>query len=200
MTAPDDEPDLAPLVGSRICHDLASPIGAVNNGFELLELTGTGGGEMDLVRSSITGALARLDFLRLAFGAGSANMPVACAEVRRIIQACYGEGRFSVEWRDGDDHARGEVRLALLALNCVEAAIPGRAQSVVTRDDGRWRVEAETKAVKDMDGTWDALRRGVVPADLPSEHVQFGLLARHTAAAGRSVSADLEPPKVVVIV
>jgi len=29
------------LVGSRICHDLISPIGAINNGMELLSMSGT---------------------------------------------------------------------------------------------------------------------------------------------------------------
>ena len=28
--------DLAALIGSRICHDLISPIGAITNGLELL--------------------------------------------------------------------------------------------------------------------------------------------------------------------
>ncbi|WP_302059353.1 hypothetical protein [Loktanella salsilacus] len=32
--------DLATLIGSRICHDLISPIGAINNGVELMALTG----------------------------------------------------------------------------------------------------------------------------------------------------------------
>jgi hypothetical protein len=35
-----DKPDLAALVGSRICHDLISPIGAIGNGVELLTLAG----------------------------------------------------------------------------------------------------------------------------------------------------------------
>ena len=32
--------NLATLIGSRICHDLISPIGAIHNGLELLELSG----------------------------------------------------------------------------------------------------------------------------------------------------------------
>ncbi|MFT6074354.1 MAG: histidine phosphotransferase ChpT [Yoonia sp.] len=32
------QPDLAALVGSRICYDLISPIGAIGNGVELLSL------------------------------------------------------------------------------------------------------------------------------------------------------------------
>jgi histidine phosphotransferase ChpT len=32
--------DLAALVSSRICHDFISPIGAINNGLELLNMSG----------------------------------------------------------------------------------------------------------------------------------------------------------------
>ena len=32
--------NIAALIGSRICHDLISPIGAINNGLELLTMTG----------------------------------------------------------------------------------------------------------------------------------------------------------------
>ena len=35
-----DKPDLAALIGSRICHDLISPIGAIGNGVELLMMDG----------------------------------------------------------------------------------------------------------------------------------------------------------------
>ncbi|MEX0370774.1 MAG: histidine phosphotransferase, partial [Tateyamaria sp.] len=31
--------NLAALIGSRICHDLISPIGAINNGLELLGMS-----------------------------------------------------------------------------------------------------------------------------------------------------------------
>ena len=58
---------LATLIGSRICHDLISPIGAINNGLELLELTGGAQGpEMDLISNSVEHAEARIKFFRIA--------------------------------------------------------------------------------------------------------------------------------------
>ena len=43
--------DLAALVSSRICHDLLSHIGAINNGLELLNMSGASpiGPEMQLI-------------------------------------------------------------------------------------------------------------------------------------------------------
>ena len=36
-----DTANLVALIGSRICHDLISPVGAVGNGLELIQMTNT---------------------------------------------------------------------------------------------------------------------------------------------------------------
>ena len=42
--------DIAALIGSRVCHDLISPIGAIGNGVQLLAISGgAAGAEMDLI-------------------------------------------------------------------------------------------------------------------------------------------------------
>jgi len=62
-------PDLAALLCSRVCHDIISPVGAINNGLELLDEGGADVEAMDLIRSSALNASVRLKFARLAFGA-----------------------------------------------------------------------------------------------------------------------------------
>lgn len=53
----------AALIGSRICHDLISPIGAINNGLELIEMSAPSlGPEMALISDSVTSASARIRF------------------------------------------------------------------------------------------------------------------------------------------
>ena len=60
--------NLAALIGSRICHDLISPIGAVTNGLELMSMAGGTGPELELVNESAANANARIRLFRLAFG------------------------------------------------------------------------------------------------------------------------------------
>ena len=52
--------NLYELIGSRICHDLISPIGAIANGVELLGMSGAGetGPELDLINQSVDNASA----------------------------------------------------------------------------------------------------------------------------------------------
>lgn len=63
------KPNINALIGSRICHDLINPLGAIGNGIELLSLSGMAASpEMTLVQDSVNNATARVKFLRLAFG------------------------------------------------------------------------------------------------------------------------------------
>ena len=41
--------DLAALLCSRVCHDVISPVGAINNGLELLDEGGADEDAMDLI-------------------------------------------------------------------------------------------------------------------------------------------------------
>ena len=68
-----DEAELASLVAARLCHDLVSPLGAIGNGVELLEMSGDFPGiskspELALITESVRSARARVRFFRTAFG------------------------------------------------------------------------------------------------------------------------------------
>ena len=69
------ETTFATLIGSRICHDLISPIGAINNGIELIEMGSTASTpEMTLISESVVNASARIRYFRIAFGAAVSRM------------------------------------------------------------------------------------------------------------------------------
>lgn len=65
--------DLASLLCSRLCHDLLSPVGALNNGLELLADETDPAMRarcMELLGDSARVSANKLKFYRLAFGAG----------------------------------------------------------------------------------------------------------------------------------
>ena len=77
---PTIELRVAELLASRLCHDLISPVGAVNSGIELMTEFGDDpdGESMALITSSARTASDKLLFFRIAYGnAGSgANVPL----------------------------------------------------------------------------------------------------------------------------
>src|SRR6056297_564783 len=104
---PAMQAELAALVGSRICHDLISPIGAISNGVELIALTdNSGGAEMALIKQSVESAAARIRFFRIAYGAAAAGQTTQTAEIKSILGALADGGRVSYDWQLPDGQER----------------------------------------------------------------------------------------------
>lgn len=195
-----DEPDLIALLGSRLCHDLVNPLGAIGNGLELLELSGAGGEEMALVRSSLDSALARIRFFRMAFGGSHSDPLVPAREMRESLGAMYAETRTKILWRDEEDRPRSEMRLACLALNCIEVATPWGATVEVIRNEAAWVIHVDSKRLKIDAPLWQSLGRSVLPPDLKGSEVQFGILARAARQLRRPVSVSADETHLSLIV
>ncbi len=91
--------DLAALLCSRVCHDVISPVGAINNGLELLDEGGADEDAMHLIRTSARNASARLQFARIAFGAaGSAGMQIDTGDAESVAKAFLKNEKPELEW------------------------------------------------------------------------------------------------------
>ncbi len=95
--------EFASLLCSRLCHDLLSPVGALNNGIELLadehdpEMRARC---LDLLAESARASANKLKFFRLAFGAaGGFGDEVDTREARAAIEGLFGgDGRIRLGW------------------------------------------------------------------------------------------------------
>jgi histidine phosphotransferase ChpT len=95
--------DFASLLCSRLCHDLLSPVGALNNGLELLadehdpEMRARC---LDLLSESATASANKLKFFRLAFGAaGGFGEEVDAREAKLAIEGMFvSTGRIELGW------------------------------------------------------------------------------------------------------
>lgn len=95
--------DFASLLCSRLCHDLLSPVGALNNGIELMadesdpEMRARC---MELLAESARASANKLKFFRLAFGAaGGFSDQVDSREARTAIEGLFGQdGKILVGW------------------------------------------------------------------------------------------------------
>lgn len=95
--------DFAALLCSRLCHDLLSPVGAFNNGLELMadetdpEMRARC---LDLLAESARASANKLKFFRLAFGAaGGFGDAVPAEEARQAIEGMFAAtGRVKLGW------------------------------------------------------------------------------------------------------
>ena len=176
---------LADLIGSRLCHDLVNPLGAIGNGVELIEMTGAvAGPEMDLIRDAVRDAHARIRFLRIAFGAAGPTQVLSAREARATAEAPWTDSRIVLEWTALADLPRTQVKLAYLMLLCAETALPmGGRVTIGNEPGGRWRLEAQAPRVALDEALWSVLRFGPTAAGRPLRPSEAQFAALHVSVA-----------------
>lgn len=127
---------------SRLCHDLVGPMGAVNNGLELLaDAPEESGDALELVDQSAQQMMARFTFLRAALGMGGVHNPAGPAELAKIA-ALAVTGNVTLEWRDEAVGAIGiDAESAKLVLNMVLMGIESLPRGGTVAVD--WAPEGE---------------------------------------------------------
>lgn len=197
MSAPFNT-DLTALIGSRICHDLISPLGAIGNGLELLQMGGAiDGPEMALIAQSVANANARIRFFRIAFGAAGDGQRVGRSEMASILGDTYAEGRVRLAHDLPVELTRVEAKMALLALLCLETALPYGGTLSVTAEDG-WRITAQSDKLKLDAPLWAHLAGTGAGSDLAAAQVQFALLPICAQQNGRAVTVNHAPDLIEV--
>ena len=154
---------VAELLASRLCHDLVSPVGAVNNGLELMA--------EDLDPEMLRDALALADksakqasstvqFFRLAYGQAGRQVDMGPAALKRLAEGYLTSQKAELAW-DADSlvlngpDGGGKLLLNLIALavetlqrgGTIRAEAAGDGQSVLVAGEGtNARLRDETRA------------------------------------------------------
>ncbi|TCT13389.1 histidine phosphotransferase ChpT [Tepidamorphus gemmatus] len=134
--------ELGALMCSRLCHDIISPVGAIANGFEVLDDEKDESMRqmaLDIIRNNADKASARLQFARLAFGAmGAAGDRFPLEDARRLTENLYKGEKARIQW-DLPPAAlpKDQVKLLVNLVMVAVATIPrGGEVSVGMAADG----------------------------------------------------------------
>ena len=188
----------ASLLSSRICHDLISPVGAVNNGLEILadesdpEMTEQA---MALIRSSASSASAKLQFMRLAFGvAGNVSEMVSLDEAKTLAAGLVGSGSAQLDWQvTAASLDKQAVRLLLnMILIGFEGLPRGGMLRVGVRREGATNlmISAEGPKARLSDKAADILRDGANLSDV--EPRESNMLLTHELAKNLKATLFVE--------
>ena len=194
-----DKPDLAALLGSRICHDLISPLGAIGNGVELLMMSGAAASpEVALIAESIENANARIRYFRVAFGSAGPDQRMGRPEILSILADTTKGGRLSIDWAVPGDMPRPEVKLAFLLLQCCETAMPYGGKITVTHQGGAWRVAATALKLKIEPALWESLSNPASGAEITAAKVHFALAPEEVQRQHRRLTSQLRPTEIIL--
>ncbi|MEK9968817.1 MAG: histidine phosphotransferase family protein [Ferrovibrio sp.] len=185
--------DLVALICSRLCHDLAGSIGAVNNGVELLaEETDAAMRDeaIGLIAQSASDAARRLSFFRLALGAsGSMGEPMPYSELARIAKAYFEGGKLSLLLPASTDTLPKPLGKALLlGLSLAAQALPRGGSLALTKDGPAWLIRAEGTTVRWQESVAQGLEDGALPAEPAAAIARYA--RQLAAAAGSRMTAE----------
>lgn len=88
------------LLCSRLCHELASPVGAISNGIEIIEEFDQSmlPEAMSLIGDSARTATARLQFYRMAYGLAGTRSIESLDEIKELGEALLRDGQSTLRW------------------------------------------------------------------------------------------------------
>ncbi len=91
------------LLSSKLCHDLISPVSAINNGVELIEDIGGDVIEeaMKLIGDSAGHAARRLKLFRMAYGRAGSEGGLPVRDVRQTAEQYMAGGKVTLTWPEG---------------------------------------------------------------------------------------------------
>lgn len=194
---------LANLVGSRLCHDLISPIGAIQNGLELMTLAGneamSDSLELKLVEESCASATARIQYFRIAFGLANDMQSLNAQELARTAANYSAGSRCAIQSELQGDIERPDAQCLLLAALCCEAALPVGGTVSLAGGDKRWTLTATGRRVSVDPYTWNILLKGTPADDVRPAQVQFPLLQIHAAERGIAISTVVSDSQLVMM-
>ena len=208
--APMNAVDLASLLCSRLCHDLMSPVGALNNGIELLadeqdpEMRAQC---LELLADSARASANKLKFFRLAFGAGGGfGEKIDANEAKVALQGIFGaERRIELGWMVADEKlSKGAMKLLLnLALIAGDALVRGGRLDVGAETTGAGleiAIRGEGPRVMLDAGLREMLTRGAPASGDIEPRVAGAWLAKALAAeAGGTIQLSEPSPEVLII-
>lgn len=111
---------LAQWLCSRLCHDMASGVGAVMAGLEMYNDDG-GTDALKLAENSAEMLSEKLQFLRMAFGYGAGVAPVDMDKIKQLVDAQLSAGRVRMHWQQSADG--GAVSPTQVSADCARSML-----------------------------------------------------------------------------
>jgi histidine phosphotransferase ChpT len=182
------------LLNARLCHELVSPVGAINNGVELL-----GEDDPDFVRDAIQligqsarKAGQRLQFYRFAYGTSGGASGIVQGSGRDLAEGLFDGGKIRCEWSAEAATLPAEWQRLACNMLVLAAEVLPRGGSVAVRVLGAGtsgiEVAADGESVNIAAELTGALEPGVNAEQLTSRTVHAYFTRRLAELLGASLT------------
>jgi len=186
---------------SKICHDLVSPVGAINNGIEFLaDMGGAENGLEDglgLIEHSARQASVRLQLFRMCYGAGGSDAKITGKMIYETFQNFIKGTKASMEWdllndMPDEELPSGYLKTVLNLLVFTHEAMPKGGKITITYDGTSMIVSAQSDRVKAKDGAAEALKGELNIDDLSPKSVHGFITKSYADLYGFTIDSHLD--------
>ncbi|MEM7241395.1 MAG: histidine phosphotransferase family protein [Pseudomonadota bacterium] len=192
MKAYNNPDQLASLITSRICHDLANPVGAIHNGLELLELSGfPTTPELELVIASVKNAQSKIGFFRAAFGPED-RAAVSVSEIQTLLKQKSHDGKTVFDWAGEIAPERSVLKSLLLLCLCIESSLPRGGNVRIRHFEPGWVIEAQAERIDPHNELWAHIKGSRID-HLEAADIHFELLRQTVFKNAYSLEWSFEP-------
>ncbi len=196
--------ELSELLMSRLCHDLAGPVGAINNGVELLKDPNPAfhTESINLIEISAKEAVARLLYFRQAYGHNKNQSGISLGAIKDLVKNFYINKNLTFSWPeahgDSDSMQLIKVEMVRLLLNMILivsfSLIHGGNITIkikTNKNDFGLKVRGEGKAAK----VQEYIKKGLVSDSketvMDSKNVQAYLTNMLAIKIGKKLTLDI---------
>lgn len=200
------------LLCSKLCHDLISPVSAINNGVELIE--DIGGSVVDeamkLIGDSAVLGAKRLKLFRLAYGRAGSEEGLGIKDVRPVVEAYFAGSKIVLEWPENLPNetavgARGLLKTLINILILSEEILAyGGAITLAQGENEGVDVKIAGRAAMLSESLQSALENTVSVDDLTPRTIeayvtgkfaaQFGIVIQHQTPETDTLNLSLFVP------
>jgi len=150
-----DTRELGEMLLTRLCHDLAGPLGAVDNGIEFLKEDNPDlrDKSMELIALSVREAIDRMVFFRQTFGRTAEGNTLAWEDIKKIAGQYFGQRHITLKWKidkknEGKPLPALEVKCLFLLLLAASDTLLSGGTIACTYANDRLHIHAEGKPMK----------------------------------------------------
>jgi len=190
---------LMELLSSRICHDLVSPVGAINNGLEFMEdMADDPEGRKEatnLIAHSATAAGARLMAFRLAYGSGAVDGNIKPEDIQKAFGTLIRtDGKVRQSWDPFGplgipSNTRGFCKILMGALMMASDCLPKGGLIFVDAGTGEETlIKAEGNGATVRDGVVSALAGTMTMSDVDPRLVHPYILGQSARTYGFTIA------------
>lgn len=184
---------------SKICHDLVSPVGAVNNGIEFLTDMGADGLQdgLGLIEHSARQASVRLQLFRMCYGAGGSDAKVTGKVIYETFQNYIADTKCEMAWdlmNDIPDHdvPAGFMKVLLNMMVFVQESLPKGGVVTITMGDGFMRVIGKGDLIKPKEDSVEALSGKLPVENLSPKSIHGYITKSYSELFNLNINHDID--------